>query len=88
VILVEAKSHTPEIYGTGCQAREPSLTRIRRALSLTAEALATTATAPWESRLYQTANRLAHLHFLPIADGVSRIVPSHLRRRHASEARK
>jgi len=64
VILVEAKSHTPEVYGTGCLAGEPSLTRIRKALALTADALGTTATPAWEGRLYQTANRLAHLQFL------------------------
>ena len=33
VILVEAKSHIPEIYGTGCQASPASLVRIQAAIS-------------------------------------------------------
>lgn len=63
ILLVEAKSHLEEVYGTGCQAGPHSLPRILQALSQTATAANTLATPAWTARLYQTANRLAHLHF-------------------------
>ena len=63
-ILVEAKSHIPEIYGDGCQATGDSLRRIERALGETKAWLAATAAANWIGPLYQYANRLAHLYFL------------------------
>ena len=63
-ILVEAKSHIPEIYGKGCQAAGASLGIIERSLTETKAWLGATADANWVGPLYQYANRLAHLYFL------------------------
>jgi hypothetical protein len=63
-ILVEAKSHIPEIYGNGCQAGNSSLDKIDRALAETRQWLGVEGDADWRGPLYQYANRLAHLYFL------------------------
>jgi len=63
-ILVEAKSHIPEMYGSGCQAAGDSRSRIERALAETKVWLGVETSADWLGSLYQYANRLAHLHFL------------------------
>ena len=63
VIMVEAKSHLEEVFGTGCGAGPASLEKIRLALKSTADRLGASGTPDWEGRLYQSANRLAHLHF-------------------------
>ena len=76
VLLVEAKSHIPEIYGSGCTARETSLEKIRRSLDLTKTWMNVEPSTDWlanfsyktangsaEGSLYQAANRLAHLFF-------------------------
>jgi hypothetical protein len=64
VLLVEAKSHIPEVRSNGCQASGQSLVRIQRALE---EAKAWCGADPktdWTGTLYQSANRIAHLFFL------------------------
>lgn len=66
-LLVEAKAHVPEILaGSPCGAEAPdSIRKIDSALEETRDALhATGEPAAWKGPLYQTANRLAHLHFL------------------------
>lgn len=63
VILVEAKSHPPEIYGSGCQASPKSRRKIEEALLLTKRWLGVKEDIDWTGPLYQSANRLAHLYF-------------------------
>lgn len=64
VLLFEAKAHTGELRSGGCQASLASRQRIETALLATAHACATTAPRAWTEAYYQSANRLAHLHFL------------------------
>ena len=64
VILVEAKSHPPEVYGSGMQAKsETSIEKILSSLSRTKEWLGVDKDIDWTGPLYQSANRLAHLYF-------------------------
>lgn len=63
-ILLEAKSHVPEIYGNGCQASGDSLRIITTSLDRTKSWLGVRPEALWLGPLYQCANRLAHLYFL------------------------
>jgi hypothetical protein len=62
-LLVEAKSHIGEIYGNGCCAAGRSLVQIQAALNATKQWLGVDASADWTGRLYQSANRYAHLYF-------------------------
>lgn len=64
VILVEAKSHIPEIYGNGCQAGPDSRDVIEKALAETKDWCKASADADWTGPLYQSANRFAHLYFI------------------------
>ncbi len=64
VVLVEAKSHIPEIYGNGCQASPPARVKIAAALRETQRWCGVGADKDWLGCLYQSANRLAHLYFL------------------------
>jgi len=63
VILVEAKSYVRELYGGGTRASSVSLARIRDALSRTQQWLGVSTNIDWTGRLYQYANRLAHVYF-------------------------
>jgi hypothetical protein len=63
VILVEAKSHIAEIYGSGCQASAHPRERIESALADAKQWCGARADADWTGPLYQSANRLAHLYF-------------------------
>ena len=64
VLLVEAKSHPPEIYGSGLQAKSSkSKTKIEMALNNTKKWLRIEEGVSWTGPLYQSANRLAHLYF-------------------------
>lgn len=63
-ILVEAKSHVPEIFGGGCDAGERSLAKINASLDETKRWLGVPAATSWTGSLYQAANRYAHLYFL------------------------
>ena len=69
-ILVEAKSHEKEIEGNGCGATDASLQQILRALCKTKEWLEVSPAADWTGKLYQSANRLAHLYFLRKIAGI------------------
>jgi hypothetical protein len=63
-VLVEAKSHVPEVYGKPCGAAGGSLSLIQSSLAQTKEWLGVNQDADWLGRLYQSANRLAYLYFL------------------------
>jgi hypothetical protein len=64
-ILVEAKSHVPEIYGGGCGATSPrSKQKIQEAFDATKVWLGVSQDVDWVGRLYQSANRYASLYFL------------------------
>jgi len=64
-VLVEAKSHVPEIYGGGCKAKaDTSLSLIHSSCDRTKAWLGAKADANWLGHLYQSANRLAYLYFL------------------------
>jgi hypothetical protein len=63
-ILVEAKSHAPEIYGNGCQAGPISRDLIEKSLNAAKNWCGVLGQADWMGQLYQSANRIAHLYFL------------------------
>ena len=63
-LLVEAKSHVPEIYGGGCGASPASKQKIKAALDVTKAWLGVSPNVDWTGRLYQSANRYACLYFL------------------------
>ena len=63
-ILVEAKSHAPEIYGSGCGASPHTRQQIESAMAATKNWLGVDPNADWMGRLYQSANRYAFLYFL------------------------
>jgi hypothetical protein len=63
-LLVEAKSHLSELYGSGCKAEQPhSIEKIQSALSETKTYWNVNENADWMGSLYQYANRLANLYF-------------------------
>jgi hypothetical protein len=64
VVLVEAKSHVPEIYGNGCQAGPASRSLIEKSLAAARQWCGARESSDWLGPLYQLANRLAHLYFL------------------------
>ena len=64
LILVEAKSHIPELVSDPTGAAEPSLTRIQQSLSATKQAFHSHSKADWTTCFYQYANRLAHLYLI------------------------
>ncbi len=63
-LLVEAKSHVPEVYGNGCQAVAASRELIEKSLHAASKWCGAREQADWMGPLYQSANRLAHLYFL------------------------
>lgn len=63
-ILIEAKSHVQEVYGNGCGAKKSSLSRIEAALNETKLWIGASVGTSWTGKLYQSANRYAHLYFL------------------------
>jgi hypothetical protein len=66
VFLIEAKSYPAEVYGSGCMAKADgdSFKQIVAALDKTAEWLGVARLDSWTGRLYQSANRIAHVYFL------------------------
>ena len=69
-ILIEAKSHLPEIYGGGCGASPASKQKIQAALDATKAWLGVSQDIDWVGHLYQSANRYANLNFLREIAGV------------------
>lgn len=63
-ILVEAKSHVAEIYGSGCAASKKNLAVIRASLAVTKRWLRVPEGADWLGHLYQSANRYTYLYFM------------------------
>ena len=76
VLLLEAKSHIPEMYAGGCKATPESLEKISASLAATKAWLGVNPALDWLGRssyrlenrtrngsLYQMANRIAHLYF-------------------------
>lgn len=68
VLLVEGKSYPEELFGKGCEAvpGSPSRKLIEESLTVTQRQLKVTPASleAWCGRLYQSANRLAHLSWL------------------------
>lgn len=68
VLLVEGKSYPEELYGDGTRAKPGSLSRqrIEKSLGWTQGTVGAMHVTPvdWCGRLYQSANRLAHLSWL------------------------
>jgi hypothetical protein len=68
VLLVEGKSYPAELFGSGMGAKPGSRSydRIVKSLADTQQKLGITGKTPedWCGRLYQSANRLAHLNWL------------------------
>lgn len=63
-VLVEAKSHISELVSQ-CQATNPgSVKKIQKALDEAKGCLGVTRSVDWTEEFYQSANRLAFLHFL------------------------
>jgi hypothetical protein len=69
-LLIEAKSHVPEIYGGGCGASPRSRQKIQSAFDATKAWLGVSREVDWIGRLYQSANRYASLYFLREIAGV------------------
>jgi hypothetical protein len=71
-LLAEAKGYPEEIFGPGCRARPGSRPKqlIEKALRDTKAWAGAEESANWEGRLYQYANRLAHVFFLREAAGL------------------
>lgn len=71
MLLVEAKSHIPEMAAAPAQARgEPAMQHIRQSLNAVRNFLEVRAAADWATAFYQYANRLAHLYWLRELNGV------------------
>ena len=70
IILVEAKANIPEIVSPGTSASAESRTLIDNSLLETKRYLRVPEDIPWSGRLYQYANRLAHLYLLRALNGV------------------
>jgi len=64
IVMVEAKSHIPEIYGSGCQAGPHSRGLIEKSLAAARNWYGARPDADWTGALYQSANRLAYLYFI------------------------
>jgi hypothetical protein len=70
-VLVEGKSYPAELFGSGCQASPQSRERIEAALADTQEWVGLERDPKrWCGRLYQSANRLAHVYWLREIVGV------------------
>jgi hypothetical protein len=70
VILLEAKSYPAEMRSAGVEATGESLERIKASLAMTKRRLGVAQDTDWLGALYQSANRLAHLHFFRQVAGV------------------
>lgn len=69
-LLIEAKSHVPEIYGGGCDASPRSKEMIQAAFRATKDWLGVSQETDWMGHVYQSANRYAFLYFLREIAGV------------------
>jgi hypothetical protein len=72
--LVEAKGNLRELISPASQASPGSMARIEQSLAETKDYLSISDDIPWTGRLYQYANRIAHLYYLRIINEI----PAHL----------
>jgi hypothetical protein len=63
-LLIEAKSHVPEVYGNGCQASGISRALIEKSVNAAKNWCGAQADSDWTGSVYQFANRIAHLYFI------------------------
>jgi hypothetical protein len=70
VLLVEAKANVPEIVSNKTGALSSSKERIERSLEATKQYLGVDPAIPWSGKLYQYANRMAHLYLLRELNGI------------------
>jgi len=70
-LLVEAKSYPEVAFGPGCRAQPDSRRAIETALRATRTWAGADESADWQGRLYQYANRLAHVYFLREKGGLA-----------------
>jgi ribonuclease P protein component len=64
VILLEAKANIPEIVSSACQASDETKSLIQKSFQEVKEFLHVDFSIDWSGKLYQYANRIAHLYFL------------------------
>jgi hypothetical protein len=64
VLLVEAKANLPELVSSASQASADSMSLIQKSLREVQEFLGVEANIDWTGKLYQFANRIAHLYLL------------------------
>jgi hypothetical protein len=64
VLLIEAKSHIPEIDSPGSAASPKSLDQIAKSLNQTRAFLDAKPLVDWTRTFFQYTNRIAHLYFL------------------------
>ena len=72
ILFVEAKAHVPEIVSGRTRATLSSRSRIAQSMRAVQQALAprSVGLVDWTGTFYQYANRIAHLHFLRMENGV------------------
>jgi hypothetical protein len=70
VFLVEAKAHISELVSSPSGAGEESLSKIRAQLERTKAYLHARANVDWSIHFFQYTNRLAHLQFLRLDNGI------------------
>jgi len=64
LLIVEAKANIPEAVSPGTSAKGKRRQHIERSLQETKRYLGVPTDIPWSGKLYQYANRLAHLYLL------------------------
>lgn len=74
ILLVEAKANIPELVSSATAATGASEQRIEESLAEVKAYLGVDSAIPWSGRLYQYANRIAHLYLLRTLNDV----PAHL----------
>jgi hypothetical protein len=70
VFLVEAKANIPEMVSPATQAGQKSRLLINKSLNETKLFLNINNDVDWSGKFYQYTNRLAHLYFLRVINGV------------------
>jgi hypothetical protein len=73
-VLVEAKGNLKELVSSASQASPKPMALIEKSLAETKEYLSINHDIPWTGRLYQYANRIAHLYYLRVINQI----PAHL----------
>ena len=69
-ILVEAKANIPELVSPPSGAGKESLDSIEKSLQMVKDYLAVSDKVNWAGKFYQYTNRLAHLYFLRVLNGI------------------